>query len=1321
MRRVLGVVLIAVWCLALSAQQKPQEKPQQLRLSAKEKEALQAEAMGRYGKAWRLYLEAFVAAVRKGDKASLATAEVFLHRVKSLFEQQARPDFAILAEKLGTLKKDVKDPLLSAYIRLYRAEALLACGQPAEAQAELAGLGFVRDWFVIGPFENERGIGFSEKYPPEKELKLTAEYQGKRRTVRWRPFSITSPMPVLDFDAIMRPNEQVLAYALCFVHSEKEQTVALRLGSDEGFKLFVNGKETFVRDCHRDFFWDQDAVAVVLRKGWNSIMVKVAEDKGEWKLALRITALDGSPVEGLKFARTIEEAKGIKVEGFKEAKGEPSIGARAYFAEAAKKGDITAHFHLGYLHIAYHWQDISLHMDRQHLMKVHKACPKDAIVAYWVSATYIARRAEMEAEKREIKRKEFMLKALSLKPDYVEALCELGRYYLERLRMWRRAREYMERALKANPTCADALLLELEILRAREFEVEREAVLMEMARANPPDELVAEAVMALERQGKVKQAEQLLADLWRRRMNFPGLLERYVTFLRDHNRDQEALALLDSFILAYPYIIQAYRTKAEILYSRDRFEEAAETLEKALAFCPEDLETLLAYGKTLLRLSLERGEEKDGPTYKKALSVLRDVLRVDPTNAWVKRYLEFVGGSKRLLEEMDRFADRVRLENDRYVIEDRYMSDGEVKTRKLEVPVKELEAMAKKENAPYVCVFYRLLLEVTPRATSSEHHYIVLRVMNERGAENLKSLSCTSLTTGWNMDVKVKEAKIIRKDGTVEEARVRAGTAEYHNLQPGDTVMLSFRADERATEEAKFFGDYYGQIIYLNPTGRLRRFFFFTASSDLMPVKFSKLTLVLPRKEVRPIHIYQKNMTEKPTEEAGIDDKTRVLVWRLYDLPLLVQEPYMPPLTQTIPNVQISTFYDWGKFGKWFWNLIKKQFETSEKLKKTVAELIKDKKSQLEKVHAIARFAIEKIRYEEAASFDIHGWKPYKAAQILERGNGDCKDKSILFVTMMREAGLKAYVVLVKSQLEGRGHPDLTLPLIRHFNHAIVYVPATDEHPELWLDLTAEKYTLSEMPPESVRGAVAFVVGEDMAELKTIPHSKKENTQHLEATVDVGADGKARFHIKASVTGMAASYLRTVMEEQGRRKERIENSLNEKIANFRLLKLTLPDLKDVQKSPFVWEMEGEAEGFVVKTAEGPGIRPLPLDRKWGDDLAGLQTRKLPLALPSLLSLSDTSGLHPVPFVTVPGTYRQKWLYRFAGHRIKSLPRNLNLQNRYIQAKISYRKLTANSVEVNSTLTFKTTWVGLKGYHQLRQSLAKLDQHLRHFVILEPTK
>ena len=50
--------------------------------------------------------------------------------------------------------------------------------------------GFLRDWYVIGPFDGQKGKGFRAVYPPERKVELGAAHDGKGKKVRWRRFTV---------------------------------------------------------------------------------------------------------------------------------------------------------------------------------------------------------------------------------------------------------------------------------------------------------------------------------------------------------------------------------------------------------------------------------------------------------------------------------------------------------------------------------------------------------------------------------------------------------------------------------------------------------------------------------------------------------------------------------------------------------------------------------------------------------------------------------------------------------------------------------------------------------------------------------------------------------------------------------------------------------------------------------------------------------------------------------------------------------------------------------------------------------------------------
>jgi len=94
---------------------------------------------------------------------------------------------------------------------------------------------------------------------------------------------------------------------------------------------------------------------------------------------------------------------------------------------------------------------------------------------------------------------------------------------------------------------------------------------------------------------------------------------------------------------------------------------------------------------------------------------------------------------------------------------------------------------------------------------------------------------------------------------------------------------------------------------------------------------------------------------------------------------------------------------------------------------------------------------------------------------------GDCKDQASLIVAMLRSAGIKAYVALL------RVSPDVeieeTLPGFGGFDHAIVYIPGDKP---VWIDSTPRFSRGGQLPTED-QGRLALIASSDSTSLQRIP------------------------------------------------------------------------------------------------------------------------------------------------------------------------------------------------------------------------------------------
>ncbi len=137
---------------------------------------------------------------------------------------QVAPDVGFAAlDRLASERR--LSPAVRAYARRLRARARLRMGDPEASERELGELGYVRDWRVIGPFDNEGKSGFDREYPPETgrmgPVDMDARYPGRERDVGWRTYPDLARAGYVSFDAVFRPNTNVCGYAETFVESER--------------------------------------------------------------------------------------------------------------------------------------------------------------------------------------------------------------------------------------------------------------------------------------------------------------------------------------------------------------------------------------------------------------------------------------------------------------------------------------------------------------------------------------------------------------------------------------------------------------------------------------------------------------------------------------------------------------------------------------------------------------------------------------------------------------------------------------------------------------------------------------------------------------------------------------------------------------------------------------------------------------------------------------------------------------------------------------------------------------------------------------------
>jgi transglutaminase-like putative cysteine protease len=166
----------------------------------------------------------------------------------------------------------------------------------------------------------------------------------------------------------------------------------------------------------------------------------------------------------------------------------------------------------------------------------------------------------------------------------------------------------------------------------------------------------------------------------------------------------------------------------------------------------------------------------------------------------------------------------------------------------------------------------------------------------------------------------------------------------------------------------------------------------------------------------------------------------------------IIPEPRMPSLldTETFSQIYLWTMGSWGDISRLYISLVKEQMQSDNELEAFTRQLVKDKKTDEEKIKAIFNFVSQKIRYV-AVLLGPYTHKPYPAREIFKKRYGDCKDKTTLLLTMLKIAGIEGRHVLVPARSE---FFDESVPSLQVFNHVIAAVPSGNKY--YWLDGTNE-------------------------------------------------------------------------------------------------------------------------------------------------------------------------------------------------------------------------------------------------------------------------
>lgn len=159
--------------------------------------------------------------------------------------------------------------------------------------------------------------------------------------------------------------------------------------------------------------------------------------------------------------------------------------------------------------------------------------------------------------------------------------------------------------------------------------------------------------------------------------------------------------------------------------------------------------------------------------------------------------------------------------------------------------------------------------------------------------------------------------------------------------------------------------------------------------------------------------------------------------WHVKETAKLDYEENTPIWKLIYKSVIVSEFNSWKEVVNWGTDVFNINDDISLELRQKIDEINTADKTQGEKIKATLDFVQNDIRYLGIES-GIGSYKPFSPNKVFKQRFGDCKDKSLLVVTMLNKMNIEAFPMLVNTTLKHTIKE--LLPSPKFFDHCVVKV-----------------------------------------------------------------------------------------------------------------------------------------------------------------------------------------------------------------------------------------------------------------------------------------
>ena len=431
---------------------------------------------------------------------------------------------------------------------------------------------------------------------------------------------------------------------------------------------------------------------------------------------------------------------------------------------------------------------------------------------------------------------------------------------------------------------------------------------------------------------------------------------------------------------------------------------------------------------------------------------------------------------------------------------------------------------------------------------------MLVKVFNNTGIDDWKEYSISH--NYYYQHLIIEKAEVLKPDGSKVPAETNGGEIVFTNLQPDDAIHLSYRLENKSY--GKLLGQFWDQFFFNSFIPSL------TSKYQILAAKSVKFNAVVNNSNMQPVK-----------KKAG---DFILHTWQTTNEEAIRWEYYMPPLVDVAKVLHISTLPDWNFISSWYADLITSKVKADYEVKQVVKEIFPEgagKFSEEEKAKRIYEYVSQKIAYS-SIPFRQGAYVPQKASKTINTQLGDCKDVSTLYVSLAKEVGLDANIVLVETK--DNGEKDMLLPSIE-FNHAIVNV--VFDQKEHFIELTNDNNPFNVSAPY-LDGAMTLPINGENTKLQALDGKNASPVQVIRK-VKVSLDNRnITVKVDNIKTSSKAAYMRSSYKNLNRKSMRqtmtsaISSDYNNKVKLIDLKFQNLDNISDSVVYKYSYTVKNEA-------------------------------------------------------------------------------------------------------------------------------------------------